>query len=173
MVELATCLLLPSCPWHCPGWRRLAWFTGNPVYPFFYDVSAVPIGARPAGGSLPTGKRPWAWGARPWTTSSCPCGLILSAERADAHFDGSLNRMWIALVRSRLLQHWNRTVRAVWWCPGSISCAGRVRASNCDSHPIIPVLAIAAALAWGGGELMDRRLRGRLSWWAHLRLSIV
>jgi hypothetical protein len=85
-----------------------------------------------------------------------PFRVILSAGEGYAHFDGSLNKMWIALLPlSVVAALWDRTVRACLVVSGIyFVCWASASQQLRFLIPIIPVLAIAAALALGG--LMDR-----------------
>jgi hypothetical protein len=155
-VELATCLLPPIVFLVLPWMVKSVWFTGNPVYPFFYDVFGGPDWSQDCWRQFAHWQSSVGMGRTVLDYIKLPFRVILSAGEGYAHFDGSLNKMWIALLPlSVVAALWDRTVRACLVVSGIyFVCWASASQQLRFLIPIIPVLAIAAALALGG--LMDR-----------------
>jgi hypothetical protein len=156
LVELATCLLPPIVLLALPWMVKAAWFTGNPVYPFFYNIWGGPDWSQACWRQFADWQASMGMGRTAVDYIKLPLRVILSAGAGYAHFDGSLNKMWIALVPlSVVAALWNRTVRACLAVSGIyFVCWTSASQQLRFLIPVIPVLAIAAAL--GLRELMDR-----------------
>jgi len=154
--ELGACFLPPIVLLALPWMVKAVWFTGNPVYPFFYGVFGGPDWSQTCWRKFADWQASVGMGRTIHDYIKLPYRVILSAGDGYAHFDGSLNKLWIGLVPlSIVAAFWNRTVRAclvvsrvffVCWASASQQLRLLI--------PIIPVLAMAAALALG--ELVQR-----------------
>ena len=135
---------------------KTAWFTGNPVYPFFYDIWGGPDWSQACWRQFADWQASIGHGAHGRGLHRLPLRVILAAGEGYAHFDGSLNKMWIALLPlSVVAAFWNRTVRACLAVSGIyFVCWASASQQLRFLIPVIPVLAIVAALALG--ELVDR-----------------
>jgi hypothetical protein len=144
--------VLLALPWIV----KTAWFTGNPVYPFFYNIWGGPDWSQACWRQFADWQASVGMGRTVLDYVKLPFRVILSAGEGYAHFDGSLNRMWIALVPlSVVAAFWNRTVRACLAVSGIyFVCWASASQQLRFLIPVIPVLAIGVAL--GLGELMDR-----------------
>ena len=144
--------MLLALPWIV----KTAWFTGNPVYPFFYNIWGGPDWSQACWRQFADWQASVGMGRTVLDYVKLPFRVILSAGEGYAHFDGSLNRMWIALVPlSVVAAFWNRTVRACLAVSGIyFVCWASASQQLRFLIPVIPVLAIGVAL--GLGELMDR-----------------
>jgi hypothetical protein len=156
LVELGTCFLPPIVLLALPWIVKTAWFTGNPVYPFFYNIWGGPDWSQACWRQFADWQASVGMGRTVLDYVKLPFRVILSAGEGYAHFDGSLNRMWIALVPlSVVAAFWNRTVRACLAVSGIyFVCWASASQQLRFLIPVIPVLAIGVAL--GLGELMDR-----------------
>jgi hypothetical protein len=156
LVDLGTCFLPPIVLLVLPWIVKAAWFTGNPVYPFLYSVFGGPDWSQSCARRFAEWQSSIGMGRSVQDYIKLPYRVIMSAGAGYAHFDGSLSRMWIALLPLSIIAAlWNRTVRAclavagvyfVLWASASQQLRFLI--------PIMPVLAIGAALALG--ELTDR-----------------
>jgi hypothetical protein len=156
LVDLATCFLAPIVLLASPWMLKAAWFTGNPVYPFLYDVFAGPDWSQSCGRQFADWQSSMGMGRTVLDYIRLPYRVILSAGYGYSHFDGSLNQAWIALLPLSFVgAFWNRTVRACLVVSGVyFVCWAGTSQQLRFLLPIIPVLAIGAALALG--ELVER-----------------
>jgi hypothetical protein len=156
LVELGTCFLPPIVLLALPWMVKTAWFTGNPVYPFFYNIWGGPDWSQACWRQFADWQASMGMGRTAVDYIKLPLRVILAAGEGYAHFDGSLNKMWIALVPlSVVAAFWNRTVRACLAVSGIyFVCWASASQQLRFLIPVIPVLAIVAALALG--ELVDR-----------------
>ena len=156
LVDLAACFLPPIVVLALPWIVKAAWFTGNPVYPFFYDVFGGPDWSQACGRQFAEWQSSIGMGRSVQDYLLLPYRAIMSAGAGYAHFDGSLSKMWIALLPlSIIAAFWNRTVRACLAVSGVyLVCWASASQQLRFLIPIMPVLAIGAAL--GLGELVDR-----------------
>lgn len=159
LVELGICFLPPIVLLALPWMVKAAWFTGNPVYPFLYDVFGGPDWSQTCWRQFADWQASMGMGRTTLDYIKLPLRVILSAGEGYAHFEGSLSRMWIALVPlSVVAAFWNRTVRAcLAVCGVYFVCWAGSSQQLRFLIPIIPVLAIGAALA--SGEIVERLFR--------------
>jgi hypothetical protein len=161
-VDLGTCFFPPIVVLVLPWILKAAWFTGNPVYPFLYDVWGGPDWSQTCWRQFADWQSSMGMGRTILDYIRLPYRVILSAGQGYAHFDGSISAMWIALLPiSIVAAFWNRTVRACLVVSGVyFVCWAGASQQVRFLLPIIPALAIGAALALG--ELADRLLARRL-----------
>ncbi|MGB8298286.1 MAG: phospholipid carrier-dependent glycosyltransferase [Polyangia bacterium] len=156
LLEMATWFVGPAVLLALPWGVKAAWFTGNPVYPLLYDKFGGPDWSQACWRQFVEWQSSMGMGRTLPDYVKLPYRVIMSGGAGYAHFDGSINRAWLALLPvSAVAAFWNRTVRAcllvggvyfVCWASSSQQLRFLI--------PIIPVLAIGAALALG--EIVDR-----------------
>ncbi len=162
LVDLTSCFLPPIVLLALPWIVKAAWFTSNPVYPFLYDVFGGPDWSHTCWRQFADWQSSIGMGRTVLDYIRLPYRVILSAGQGYPRFDGSLNPTWIALLPlSIVAAFWNRTVRACLVVSGVyFVCWASASQQLRFLLPIIPVLAIAAALALG--ELTDRLFARRV-----------
>jgi hypothetical protein len=163
LVELGTCFLAPIVLLALPWMVKAAWFTGNPVYPFFYNVFGGPDWSQACWRQFADWQASVGMGRTVLDYVKLPFRVILSAGEGYAHFDGSLSKMWIALVPlSVVAAFWNRTARACLAVSGVyFVCWASASQQLRFLVPVIPVLAIGAAV--GLGEVVERSSRRKIA----------
>lgn len=150
-------IVLLSLPWIL----KAAWYTGNPVYPFLYGVFGGPDWSHNCSRQFAAWQSSIGMGRSMGDYIMLPFRVILSAGPGYAHFDGTINKLWIALLPLTFIAAiWNRTVRSclvfagiyfAYWAASSQQLRFLL--------PVIPIMAIGAALAMG--ELTDRLIAKR------------
>jgi hypothetical protein len=163
LAELGTCFLPPIVLLALPWMVKAAWFTGNPVYPFFYHMWGGPDWSQACWRQFADWQASMGMGRTFLDYVKLPIRVILSAGEGYAHFDGSLSKMWTALLPlSVVAALWNRSVRACLAVSGIyFVCWASASQQLRFLIPIIPVLAIAAALALG--EVVERLFRSKVA----------
>lgn len=138
------CLLLLA-PWLVKSW----YYTGNPVYPFLYDLFGGPHWSSNLAAWFSQWQRSIGMGRGLIDYLLLPIRMILLGEIGHGRFDGSLNRLWIAWLPLAILgARQSRLVRStlfvallyfVFWAATSQQMRFLI--------PVIPFLSIAAATA--------------------------
>ena len=159
LVEMATWFVAPVMLLALPWIVKAAWFTGNPVYPFFYSTFGGPDWSQSCWRQFADWQSSLGMGRTVLDYIKLPFRVIMSGGAGYAHFDGSINKAWLALVPlSVVAAFWNRTVRAcLVVCGVYFVCWAGSSQQLRFLIPAIPVLAIGAALA--SGELVERLFR--------------
>jgi 4-amino-4-deoxy-L-arabinose transferase-like glycosyltransferase len=149
--DFALLFVLPCAALGLPWLVRSWYYTGNPVYPFLYGVFGGPYWS----GELATQLHAWhqSMGMRRGLADYLllPVRVILLGGPGYAHFDGSINPVWIILLpvaiigaRGRPLVRNGLLLSAayfVFWAMTSQQMRFLI--------PILPLLAVAAALPIG------------------------
>ncbi len=140
---------LPVLVLWLPWAAKAAWYTGNPVYPLFYEA----LGGVDWSPELAERFRSWqrsiGMGREALDYALLPVRIFLEGGPGYARFDGRLHPVWVALVPFALLVGWRlRLVRsglaaaALWlaiWSLGSQQMRFLI--------PMLPLLSMACASA--------------------------
>jgi 4-amino-4-deoxy-L-arabinose transferase-like glycosyltransferase len=159
--EIGICFFLPVVILALPWVMKAAWYTGNPVYPFLYGVFGGPDWSPALTRQFVAWQSSIGMGRSIGDYILLPFRVILSAGLGYASFDGMMSPLWIVLLPITLVAaKWNRTVRSCLVIAGIYFVCWAVSSQQMRLLlPIIPILAIGAALAMG--ELQDRLITRR------------
>ncbi|UCF32838.1 MAG: phospholipid carrier-dependent glycosyltransferase [Phycisphaerales bacterium] len=140
---------LPVVVLWCPWLIKAAWYTGNPVYPFFYEWWGGPDWSSNLADQFSTWQRSIGMGRSPLDYLLLPVRVILQGDWDYAHFWGKVNVFWIVMIPLSLLcAVRNQVVRRclgvaalyfIFWGLSSQQMRFLV--------PILPLLSIASALS--------------------------
>ncbi len=101
----APCLVL-ALPWYA----KAAWYTGNPLYPFFFDVLRGDEWNRRLGEQFQTWQRSLGMGRTLRDYLLLPTRVILEGGSGYHRFDGRVATAWIALIPLILAGAWRSVV---------------------------------------------------------------
>ncbi len=135
---------------------RLAWTTGNPAYPFFYETFGGPDWSATLGEQLSAWQSSIGMGRTPVDYLLLPLRVILLGELGYGRFDGAIGSFWIVLLP---LAMWNaRHNRLTRRCLGVAGLSFVFWAVSSQQMrfliPILPLLAMAGGITIV--ELLDR-----------------
>jgi len=143
---IGPCLLLLT-PWLVKSW----YYTGNPVYPFMYDLFGGPFWSSDLATRFGQWQRSIGMGRGLVDYLLLPIRVILFGKIGHGHFDGTINPLWIVWLP--LAVAYIRRSRPI----GSLLCVSALcfifwAASSQQMRfliPILPLVSVAAALAIG------------------------
>lgn len=171
-ISLVT-FLLPAIalqvPWFVKSWL----LTGNPVYPFLFDVFGGPEWSAELGEKFATWQRSIGMGRAPLDYLLLPVRVILQGDRGYAAFDGRILSAWLLLIPMSL---WvGRRLSIVRRSLGVSGLYFMIWASSSQQMrfltAILPLLALAAAAAAAQLVTLMRAERSRN--WARAVMSLV
>ncbi len=152
LVRFVVPVLVLWSPWII----RLAWTTGNPVYPFFYDTFGGPDWSTHLSEQLRTWQGSIGMGRASIDYVLLPLRVILAGGVGYERFDGAIGGFWIVLLPLAL---WNARRNSLTRC--CLGVAGLTFVFWAVSSqqmrfliPILPLLAMAGAIAIV--ELLER-----------------
>ncbi len=110
--EASVCLLLPTLVLVLPWYAKAAWYTGNPLYPFFYEALRGVDWSRRLGEQFQTWQASMGMG-RTWRDDLLLPWRVITAGGPGFHrFDGALTSGWLLAVPTIVVGCWrSRDVR--------------------------------------------------------------
>jgi hypothetical protein len=149
LTRLALALGLPLLALWLPWVARSAWLTGNPAYPFFYDLFGGPDWSAALGERFARWQRGIGMGRGPLDWLLLPARVVVSGGPDYAHFGGRLGLHWLVWLPLAVVLGWRvPLVRRVFaacavyfalWALGSQQARFLI--------PLLPPLALGCALA--------------------------